>query len=383
MMRRVYMDHAATTPLDPAVLDAMLPFLKSEFGNPSALYAEGRRVRSALDEARDQVARAIGAKDSGEIIFTASGTEANNLALRGVLTEARRSGAGDHLVVSGIEHQSVLETAKALADEGFRVTYVPPGPDGIVAPQRVLQSVTSGTVLVSVMLANNETGTLQPVAAIADACKGRGILVHTDAVQAAGQVPVDVEALRVDLLSLSAHKLYGPKGTGALYVRKGTSLRPQMTGGGQELERRAGTENVAGIVGLAKAIDLAVQTMEERTKRLRVLSDMFLSEVMRRIPDVTLNGHATERLPGVVNLAFPGVDGESLLLNLDMHGVAASTGSACAAGSVEPSHVLTAMGFADRARSSLRFSFGRDTTADDVEYVVDVLERLVKRLRKG
>lgn len=376
------MDHAATTPLAPAVLEVMLPYLQGYFGNPSSVYAEGRTVRIALDEARDKVAHAIGAHDPGEVIFTAGGTEANNLALRGAMAEARISGTGDHLVVTAIEHQSVLETAKALEAEGYRVSYVAPEADGIVSVERVLGAITDQTVLVSVMLANNEIGTLQPVGEIAQGCRERGVLIHTDAVQAAGQIPVDVSELGVDLLSLSAHKFYGPKGVGALYVRKGTPLRPQMTGGGQELERRAGTENVAGIIGMAEALRLAVEQQEERTVRLRALSDLFVRELRARIPDVTVNGHATKRLPGLVNLSFAGVDGESLLLNLDLHGIAASTGSACAAGSVEPSYVLAAMGAADLAPSALRFSLGEGTAEEDVAYAVDVLERLVKRLRR-
>lgn len=377
------MDHAATTPLDPAVLEAMLPYLQGNFGNPSALYVEGRTVRIGLDDARDTVAKALGAKEPGEIIFTAGGTEANNLALRGVMEEARLTGSGDHLIVTEIEHQSVLETARALERAGFRVSYVPPERDGIVSPDRVLECVTDRTVLVSMMLANNEIGTLQPVEQVARACRERGILIHTDAVQAAGHIHIDVEALHVDLLSLSAHKLYGPKGVGVLYMRKGTPLQPQMTGGGQELEHRAGTENVAGIVGMAEALRLAVREQEQRTRHLRSLGDRFVSELLSRVPDATLNGHETQRLPGILNVAFSGVDGESLLLNLDMHGVAASTGSACAAGSVEPSYVLSAMGLADRARGALRFSFGHATTEEDVVYVVEVVERLVKRLRRG
>lgn len=377
------MDHAATTPLDPAVLEAMLPYLQSSYGNPSALYEEGRKARRAIDNARDTVAALIGAASPSEIVFTGSGTESDNLALRGVCEAARDQGAGDHLIVTQIEHHAVLNTAKALERMGFSVTYVPPDQDGIIDPDRVTGALTDRTILVSVMLANNEVGTVQPVQQIAKVCRERQIPMHTDAVQAAGQMPLNVSDLGVDLLSLSGHKVYGPKGVGALYIRKGLPLQPQLTGGGQELERRAGTESVAGIVGLAQALQLAENTMADRVQHVSALRDTLIAHVIKRVEGATLNGHSTQRLPGVVNFSFDGVDGESLLLNLDMHGIAASTGSACSAGSVEPSYVLTAMGVSRHlASQALRLSLGHQTTRDEVKYVAQTLEELVRRLRR-
>lgn len=360
----------------------MLPYFTATFGNPSALYAEGRAARRAVDAARDAVAAAIGAASPGEIIFTGSGSEADNLAIKGVARAARAAGRGDHLVVSRIEHHAVLRAAEALEREGFRVTYVPPDADGIVPAERVVEAVTERTVLVSVMLANNEVGTVQPVAQIAAALRGRSVPVHTDAVQAIGYLPVDVQALGVDLLSLSAHKFYGPKGAGALYVRKGVELLPEIAGGGQEMERRAGTEAVPQIVGLAKALEIAVRERDARAAHVRRLSEQLVDLVRERIPGVRLNGHPTRRLPGIVNLTLEGVDAESLLVNLDMHGIAASAGSACSAGSVEPSHVLLAMGLSrEAAGASVRFSLGHHTTYDELVYTAETLQRLTERLR--
>lgn len=381
-MTRIYLDHAATTPCDPAVVEAMLPYFRAQYGNPSGLYAEGRDARQAIDEARDRVAYYIGATRSSSIVFTSSGSEADNLALQGAAWAGRLAGKGNHIVVSAIEHSAVLQTARHLQTIGFRVSTVPVDEYGRVDPEAVRETLTDETVLVSVMHANNEVGTIQPVAEIAALCRERDIPFHTDAVQTVGHLPVDVEELGVDMLTLSAHKFYGPKGVGALYIRPGLELVPQIHGGAQERERRAGTENVAGIVGLSVALEIAVREMPHRMQRVAALRDRLIEGVLSRIDGVRLNGHPVDRLPGNAHFAFEAVDGESLLLRLDMEGIAASSGSACSAGSIEPSPVLLEMGLSsDLAVRALRLTLGHENNEHDVERVLEVLPRIVSQLR--
>ncbi len=360
-----------------------MPYLRAQFGNPSGLYAEGRQARQALDEARDRVAHCIGATRSSSIVFTSSGSEADNLALQGAAWAGRLAGKGDHIVVSAIEHSAVLQTARHLQTQGFSVATVGVDEFGRVDPEAVREALTDKTVVVSVMHANNEVGTIQPIGEIAALCRERGIPFHTDAVQTVGHLPVDVEELGVDMLSLSAHKFYGPKGVGALYVRPGLELVPVIHGGAQERERRAGTENVAGIVGLSVALELAVREMPRRMPYVAALRDRLIEGILSRIDGVRLNGHPKERLPGNANFVFHGVDGESLLLRLDMEGIAASSGSACSAGSIEPSHVLLEMGVpSDLAVRALRLTLGHENTEDEIERVLEVLPRIVSQLRE-
>lgn len=378
--RSVYMDHAATTPTRPEVVEAMLPYFSERFGNPSSLYALAREAKGAVEEARGRVAAAIGASPE-EIFFTAGGTEADNWAVKGVAAASGKK--GDHIVTSSIEHHAVLHTCRALEKRGCRVTYLPVDEFGRVEPERVEEAITDKTVLVSVMAANNEIGTVQPVRAIAAIAHDHGVRFHTDAVQAIGAFPVDVNAMGADLLALSAHKFGGPKGTGALYVRRGTRVETLMDGGAQERGRRAGTENVPGIVGLGKAIDLAVAGMPRNARRLAAMRDRLIRSILETIPDTRLNGHPVERLPNNVNVAFRYVEGESILLMLDALGVAASTGSACTSASLEPSHVLTACGLPpEHAHGSLRLTLGLRNTEEDVDYVLSVLPGVIERLRE-
>jgi len=383
--RLVYLDHAATTPVDPRVVEAMLPYFSQRYGNPSSLYTLAQEARRAVDEARERVAQVLGARPS-EVIFTSGGTESDNAAIKGVAFALRQS--GDHIITTSIEHHAVLHTCHWLERFGFRVTYLPVDRQGLVDPQAVVEAITPQTVLVSVMLANNEIGTIQPVGEIARRVKeraaemGRTIVVHTDAVQAAGFLELRVDSLGVDMLSLSAHKFYGPKGVGLLYVRRGTPFDPQQQGGGQERQRRAGTENVPGIVGMALALSLADQERERVSRHCQRLRDRLIAGIQERIPQALLNGHPTQRLPNNVNFSFPGVEAESVLLGLDMAGIAASSGSACTSASLEPSHVLLALGLtADQAYGSLRLTLGKDNTEEDVEYLLSVLPDLVARLR--
>ncbi|MBI4505328.1 MAG: cysteine desulfurase [Chloroflexi bacterium] len=372
----IYLDHAATTPLDPRVLDAMLPYLGPRYGNPSSIYASAREARQALDEARDTVAAALGAQAS-EIVFTASGSEADTTAIVGVAFAGRPRGR--HIVTSAVEHHAVLHSCEYLAQEhGFRVTYVPVARHGTVDLAALEAALDDETVLVSVMLGNNEVGTLQPIAAMARLTRARGIPLHTDAVQAVGLLAVDVGALGVDLLSLAAHKLHGPKGVGALYVRRGVRIHPLVHGGGQERGRRASTENVAGIVGLATALRLAQAERAARVARIGALRDRLVAGVLAAVPNALLTGHPTARLPHIASFILPGVESETLLLNLDFRGVAASSGSACTSGSLEPSHVLLAMGYPpELARASLRLSLGPTNTAEEVDAAVAVLREVV------
>lgn len=376
--RPVYLDHGATSPLREEALEAMLPFLQERFGNPSSLHRPGREVRQALEEAREKTALALGAAPE-EIYFTSGGTEANNIALKGAFRA--RKGRG-HLITSSIEHHAVLDVCKELAGRGCEVTFLPVDRYGLVSLETVKKAIRPDTFMLSIMMANNEVGTVEPVAEIGALARERGILFHTDAVQAVGQVPVDVQAMKVDLLTLSAHKFNGPKGVGALFVRRGTPLAPLYDGGGQEQSLRPGTENVAGIAGLARALELAVEELPEKSGRLLALRRR-LTEGLLKMEDTALNGHPSLRLPGNVNVSFDYIEGEALLLGLDLEGIAASSGSACTSGSLEPSHVLLAMGVDHRlARGSLRLTLGRGNDDASVDRLFTVLAPLVERLRK-
>jgi len=377
-MQRIYLDNNATTPLDPRVFAAMAPALQGTYGNPSSLHWFGQQARAALDEARDEVARLLGASP-GEIVFTASGTESDNMALCGAAATA--SASRRKVVVSALEHHAVLHAARSLGDGGFVVETVRSLPGGLVDMDDYRAKVDESTCLVSLMLANNETGVVQPVAEAAAYARGKGALVHCDAVQAAGKIPVDVLALGADLLTISAHKLYGPKGVGALYVKRGTALRAFVHGGSQERNRRAGTENVAGIVGFGKAAALVREELPSDGPRLCELRDRFESKVLA-IAGARRNGGGV-RVPNTSNVSFDGVDAESLLLALDLAGVAASTGAACAAGGIDPSHVLRAMGLTlGEVQSSLRFSLGRQTTASEIDQAAEAVVECVARQRK-
>jgi len=378
---RVYLDHSATTPLDPEVLAAMLPWLREGFGNPSSLHAWGREARAVLERARGTIASALGSADKDTIVFTSGGTEADNLALTGVA--AAQEARGRHAIVSSVEHHAVLNTAASLERWGVEVTRLPVDAQGLLDPDEVRRALRPETILVSLMHGNNETGVLFPIASVGRICRERGVTFHTDAVQTFGKLPLDVEALHVDLLSLSGHKIHGPKGVGALYIRRGTRMRPLLFGGAQERSRRAGTENVAGAVGLARATDLFLRDLEGAAKRMADLRDRLELGLMAALPGVLRNGHPTERLPHVSNLAFAGVEAESLILALDLHGVAVSSGAACSSGSLEPSHVLTAMGLPrDRVAGSVRFSLGRTTTREEIDRVLEILPPIVERMRR-
>lgn len=378
-MPAVYLDHAATTPVDPRVRKAMEPYLKSEYGNPSSLHRWGRRARMAIDAARETVAAALNA-DPAEICFVSSGTESCNLAIIGCALKApphRR-----HILVSAVEHHCVLHAAEWLVPLGYTVEHIPVDRYGQVDPDAVRARIRDETWLISVMHANNEIGTLQPVETIARICRERGVWFHVDAVQTFGLLPVDVEAIGCDLLSVSAHKVYGPKGVGALYVRAMTPLQPLMVGGGQERDRRAGTENVAGIVGFAEAVKLAQSLTPAEAERQTALRDEFIRAVLESIPDASVTGHPTARLPGNAHFRFAGAPSDSLLIALDRAGIAASSGAACSAGSLEPSQVLLALGWDETAaQEGVRFTLGRDTTWDDLAYTVEVLRQEVARIR--
>jgi cysteine desulfurase len=379
-MTRVYMDHNATTPLAAEVADRMSAILREEFGNPSSVHHFGQRAKAAVDEARTAVADLIGA-DPSEVVFTSSGTESDNFAIRGAAEAVEPSGRRQ-LISTGIEHEAVINTLKALARRGWQTTLVPVGASGIVAADGVAEALTDQTAVVTIMHANNEIGTIQPVAEIARRAKARGAVVHTDAVQTAGKIPVNVKALGVDLLSLSAHKFYGPKGVGAIWVRRGLRLLPFMTGGKQERGRRAGTENVAGIVGMGVAARLALAHMTEEGVRLAALRDRLEQRILATVPGTAVNGDPAARVPNTTNISFDRIEAESLLIALDLEGIAVSTGSACSSGTLEPSHVLKAMGLpAHRTQNSIRFSLGAANTEADVDRVAAVLPRVVEKLR--
>lgn len=378
-MRRVYMDNAATTALAPEAARAMEAYWKEVYGNPSSVHAEGRAAHRAVDAARAQVAAAIGAK-APEIYFTAGGSEGDNWAIKGAAFARREKGR--HLITTAIEHHAVLHAFAWLEKQGFQVTYLPVDADGLVNPENVENAVTDETTLISVMTANNEVGAIQPVREIGRIARARGVLFHTDAVQAVGAIPVDVEEIGCDMLSMSAHKFHGPKGVGALYIRQGVRLDNLIHGGAQERGRRAGTENVPGIVGMGAAIQLATENLAEKSARVARLRDELADGLLSRVPDSRLNGSRVSRLPGNCNLTIRAVEGEALLLRLDLAGVAASSGSACTSGSLDPSHVLLAMGLTDEAaNSSLRLTLSTDTTEADVQTVLDVLPPIVRDLR--
>ena len=379
MTKRIYADNAATTKVAPEVVDAMLPYFTETYGNPSSIYNEGRTARVAVEKAREQVANAIGASPK-EIYFTGSGSEADNWALRS--TARALSKKGNHFITSAVEHHAVLHTCQDLEKQGFEVTYLPVDKYGMVSPDDVKAAIKDTTIMISIMFANNEIGTIMPIAEISKIAKEAGVVFHTDAVQAVGNVEIDVKAMNIDMLSLTAHKFHGPKGCGALYVRQGVKLMSFITGGAQERMRRAGTENVPGIVGLGKAIELATANIKEKQEKLIALRDRYIKKVLETVPYSRLNGHPTERLAGNANISFEYIEGEGLLLSLDMKGIAASSGSACTSGSLDPSHVLLAIGLKhEQAHGSLRTSFGEDTTVEDIDYMVDAIAEIVARLR--
>lgn len=376
---KVYMDNAATTKLSPDVLNAMMPYLTDIYGNASSVHAFGREAREGVEHARNQVAAAINASPD-EIFFTAGGTESDNMAIKGVAHKYAKK--GKHIITTAIEHHAVLHTCEALEKEGYEVTYLPVDEDGLISVEQVRAAMRDDTILVTVMFANNEVGTIEPIAEIGALCRERNVLFHTDAVQAVCHVPIDVKAMNIDLMSISAHKFHGPKGIGALYCRKGIVLEPVIVGGAQERKRRAGTENVAGIVGLGAAIERAHKNMAADMARVSALRDKLISGILKDIPHVKLNGHPTQRLPQNVNFSIRYIEGESILLMLDINGIAASSGSACTSGSLDPSHVLLAMGIPHEiAHGSLRLTLSDMTTDEEVDYVLETLTKTVKRLR--
>ncbi len=381
----IYFDHGATTQMRPEVLDAMLPYMQSSYGNPSSIYTLAQEARKAVDESRESVARILGARVS-EIMFTSGGTESDNAAIKGAALAMRN--LGNHIITTQIEHHAVLHTCQQIEQFGFDVTYLPVDKDGGVSASDVLNAIRDETILVSVMMANNEIGTIQPLKDIAKAVKdlakerNKTVLLHTDAVQAVGALEVNVMNLGVDMLSLSAHKFYGPRGVGALYLKRGTPFEPLMMGGGQERQNRSGTENVAGIVGLAKALTLSEREREELQAGLLSKRDRIISTLQEKVENVTINGHIVNRLANNISVSFHGVEGEPVLLGLDFAGICASSGSACSSASLEPSHVLTAIGHsAELAQGTLRITLGRDNTDADVDYLLDVLPNLIKKLR--
>ena len=378
-MRKVYLDNAATTALSPKVLEKMMPYLTDIYGNASSPHSFGQTARIGVEHAREQVARAINA-DPSEIVFTGCGTESDNTVLFGVAE--RYAKKGDHIITTNVEHHAILHSCAALEKKGIKVTYLPVDKDGLVTPEQVRDAITDKTILVSVMFANNEVGTIMPIPEIAAVCHEKGVLFHTDAVQAAGHIPIDVKAMGIDMLSISGHKFHGPKGVGVLYERKGIRLPSYIIGGEQEKGRRAGTENVAGIVGLGEALELAVTNMSETSARMTRMRDRLIEGIEATIPEVKLNGHRTKRLPNNVNFSIKYIEGESILLMLDMAGIAASSGSACTSGSLDPSHVLLALGLTHEvAHGSVRMTLGDDTTDEDIDYVLETLPKVAHRLR--
>ena len=386
-MKRVYLDYNATTPIDPRVLEAMIPYMKEEFGNPSSIHSYGMAGKAALDNSREQIAELLGARPK-EIVFTSGGSESNNFATKGIAFLLREK--GNHLITTQVEHASVLETFGFLESQGFRVTYLGVDKYGLIDFGELREKITEDTILVSVMFANNETGVIMPIQEIAELVKEKGVIFHTDAIQAVGRIDINLKNLPVDLLSLSGHKLYGPKGIGALFVRTGVetchgvSLQPLIHGGGQERGRRSGTENVAGIMGLGKACEILKEDAGYKMQdaRIKELRDELYEGISERISGLKLNGHPEKRLSNTLNLSFEGVEGESLVMNLDLEGIAVSTGSACSEGNVEPSHVLLAMGLSkEQAVSSLRFSLGRFTRKEDIDRVLEVLPVIIGRIR--
>ena len=378
-MDRIYLDNAATTAVSPEVLTAMLPYFTECYGNPSSIHSTGRDAHKAVDAARRQVAAAINA-DPAEIYFTAGGSESDNWAIKG--TAFAKKDKGNHIITTAIEHHAVLHTCQWLEKQGFEVTYLPVDENGLVSVEDVEKAITDKTILISIMAANNEIGTIEPIAEIGALARSKGILFHTDAVQAVGAIPLDVKAMNIDMLSMSGHKFHGPKGIGALYVRKGVRLDTLIAGGAQERGKRAGTENLPGIVGIGKAIEIATRDMEANAERMTRLRDKLIHGILEEIPDVRLNGHPTRRLPNNVNVSVRYIEGEALLLRLDLAGIAGSSGSACTSGSLDPSHVLLAIGLPHEiAHGSLRLTLGTDTTEADIDEVLDKLPGIVKNLR--
>ena len=378
-MERIYLDNAATTRVRPEVAEAVLPAMTETYGNASSVHSFGREAKKAMEKARAQVAAAIGAKKE-EIYFTAGGSEADNWAIKGAAHALRRKGL--HIITTAIEHHAVLHTCQALEKEGFEVTYLPVDEYGLVTPEQVEAAIRPDTILVSVMAANNEIGTIEPIAEIGAVCRAHKVLFHTDAVQAVGHMPLDVAAMQIDMLSLSGHKFYAPKGVGALYIRTGVRIENLIEGGAQERNRRAGTENVPAIVGMGKAIELITAEMAEENARISGLRDRLIAGILDASPESRLNGHPTKRLPGNVNVSIRYIEGEALLLSLDMAGIAASSGSACTSGSLDPSHVLLAIGLPHEiAHGSLRLTIGRDNTQDEIDRVLEELPKIVSRLR--
>ncbi len=388
-MNRVYLDFNATTPVEPAVLDAMIPYFSAEFANPASIHTPGQRARAAVETAREQVAALIGARPQ-EIVFTSGGTESDNHAIFGIVSSSFTSFASStsltsppHIITTAIEHEAVLNTCQALEKEGVRVTYLPTDREGQIDIEDLRRAIRPETILITIMHANNELGTVQPLDEIGRIAKEADVYFHTDAVQSAGKIPIDVNALQLDLLSLSGHKFYAPKGIGALYIRGGTRLRQLLYGGHHQRGFRPGTENVAGIVGLGKAAELARKSLAEDAQRVSTLRDKLQQGLLQRVPQSRVNGGAAPRTPNTTNIVFPGVEGEALLIALDLKGLACSTGAACSSGAVEPSHVLTAIGLpADEARASLRFSLGRHTTSADIDFALNVIPAAVAQLRE-
>ncbi|MCR1975244.1 cysteine desulfurase NifS [Clostridium sporogenes] len=382
MNKQVYMDYSATTYTKPEVLEEMLPFFTENFGNPSSLYSFSDKTKKAVDLARERVAKVLNA-EKNEIFFTSGGSEADNWALKGIAYANKNK--GNHIITTKIEHHAILHTAQFLEKEGFKVTYLPVDEEGFVSVEDVKTAITDETILVSIMFANNEIGTIEPIKEIGKLCKEKNIYFHTDAVQAIGHVDIDVKDMNIDLLSMSAHKFYGPKGVGALYIRNGVKIQNLIHGGGQERGKRASTEDIAGIVGLGKAIELAIENMPEENKKLANLRGKLIKEVEKRIPEVKLNGprDMSKRLPNNVNISFIGIEGETLLLDLDMNGIFGSTGSACASASLDPSHVLLSIGLPHEvAHGSLRLSLGAKNTEEDIDYVLEVLPKIIKQRRE-
>lgn len=378
-MKRIYLDYAATTPCDPQVVKAMEPYFFEKFGNPASIHSFGQEAKKGMEDAREALAKFIGAKPE-EIVFTSGGTESDNFAIEGVAYALEKK--GNHIITSAIEHHAIDEPCKFLEKRGFKITHVGVDKEGIVSPDDIKNAITDKTILVSIMHANNEIGTIQPIAEIGKVCREKGVYLHTDAVQTVGHIPVNVDELNVDLLSLSAHKFYGPKGVGALYIRKGTRIERFLHGGDQERNRRASTQNTTGIVGLGKAIELCREKMASEAEFQARLRDKLIKGITEKIPETRLNGHALKRLPNNVNISIRYIEGESMLLNLDMLGIAASTGSACTSTSLEPSHVLLAIGLPHEiAHGSLRLTLGRWTKEEDAGYLLEHLPKVVEKLR--
>jgi len=379
-MSGIYLDHSATTPVKPEVLEAMIPYFTENFGNASSIYSQGRTARAGVENARRQVAKALNAAREDEIYFTSGGTESDNWAIKGAaLSNAKK---GKHIITTAIEHHAILHTCEFLEKQGYEVTYLPVNQDGLVTVEQVAEAIRPDTTLVSVMFANNEIGTIEPIAEIGALCREKGILFHTDAVQAVGNVEIDVQAMNIDMLSLSAHKFYGPKGVGVLYVRKGVRVMNLVHGGAQERARRGGTYNHVGIVGLGKAIEMATEDIAGHAAKVSALRDRLLKGILERIPEVTVNGSMDKRLPGNINVSFAYVESESILLHLDILGIAASSGSACTSGSLDPSHVLLAIGVSHgAANGSVRFTLGEDNTEEEVDRVLEILPGIIEKLR--